>query len=268
LSFYQTISDAIRDIEQYGYDSQSRIDLWITKIELAAKQDSTPESVVQSALSRMLQGIYGKLIDRGEIAKIHKGVSRFTIQKLSPKLRGELDRRIMASAQLIKLNRKQMIAQTIQRFSGWATSIPKGGSRAVDTMAVKANIKKSFSALPYEERRVMIDQGHKFTSELSDIIAVDGGAIAAEWNSHWRQPGYNYDPDHKKLDEKVFAIRGSWAIDKGLINKGAGYTDEIVRPAERPYCRCKYVYLYALRDLPDSMLTQKGAKALEAARIN
>jgi len=267
LSFYETISEAIRDIEQHGYDSQSRLDGWISRIEQAAQQSARPEATVQAALNRMLQGIYSKMIDRGGAFKVHKGISKFTVEKLSPRLRAELDRRIMASAQLIKLNRRQMIDETIRRFSGWASSIPKGGSRAVDTMKVKANIKKSFAAQPYEVRRVMIDQGHKLTSELSNIIAVDGGAIAAKWNSHYRQTGYNYRPDHKSRDGKVYAIRGSWAMQQGLMNKGAGYTDEITKPGEEVSCRCQYTYYYNLRDLPDSMLTNKGIKALEASRM-
>ena len=69
----------------------------------------------------------------------------------------------------------------------------------------------------------------------------------------------------KEFDGKVFTIRGNWALEKGLMNKGAGYTDEIIRPAERPFCRCAYTYFYALRDLPDSMLTTKGKTTLNNA---
>lgn len=266
-TFYETITAAIADIEANGFDSTQRIDAWMARIEQAARTSATPEHIVQESLNRMMQGIYTRMIERGGIAKVHKGISRFTIDRLKPKLRSELDRRMMASAQLIKLNRKQMIDQTLKRFSGWATSVPKGGSRAVDTMDVKANIKKSFSAQPYEVRRVMIDQGAKLTSDLSNIIAVDGGAIAAEWNSHFRVSGYDYRPDHKERDSRVYAIRGSWAMTAGLMNKGAGYTDEMTRPGEEVFCKCGYTYLYSLRDLPPEMLTFKGEKSLEAARI-
>jgi hypothetical protein len=235
-SFYRTIEAAIADITEHGFDSAARIDRWITQIEQAALQSALPDHAVQETVSRAMHGIYARMADGGGYTKIHKGISRFTINQLKPKLRAELDRRIMASAELIKLNRKQMIAQTVQRLSGWATSIPPGGSRAVDKSEVKASLKKSFSALPYEERRVLIDQSHKLVSELNNIIAVDGGAIAGIWHSHFRQAGYNYRPDHRARDGKTYAIRNSWAMRAGLMNKGDGYTDEMTKPGEEVFC--------------------------------
>lgn len=265
-SFYETIQAAIADITAHGFDTQSRIDRWLAEIEQAAKDSAIPDHLAQETMSRAMHSIYSRMVDGGGYTQIHKGLPRFTIERLKPKLRAELDRRLMASAELIKLNRKQMIEQTKQRLAGWATSIPSGGSRAVDKREVAVNLKKSFSALPFETRRVLIDQGHKLASELNNIIAVDGGAIAAEWHSHWRQPGYNYDPDHKRLDGKIFVVRGNWAIEKGLMSKGDGYIDENERPAERPFCRCQYRYIYSLRDLPDELLTEKGRKALNSAQ--
>ena len=46
----------------------------------------------------------------------------------------------------------------------------------------------------------------------------------------------------------------------------AGYTDEITQPAEEPFCRCYYVYLYSLGRVPDDMITKKGRAALVEAR--
>jgi hypothetical protein len=217
-------------------------------------------------MSRAMHGIYSRMVDGGGYTQIHKGVSRFTIERLKPKLRAELDRRIMASSSLIKLNRKQMMEQTRQRFAGWSTSIPIGGSRAVDKREVAANLKKSFSALSFDTRRVLIDQGHKLTSELNNIIAVDGGAIAGIWKSHFRQAGYNARPDHAARDGKFYAIRDSWAMKAGLMNKGAGYTDEMTKPGEEVFCRCAMQFVYALRDLPPEMLTHKGETALATAQ--
>jgi hypothetical protein len=267
-NFHETLTAAVKDIASHGFDSQQRVDKWIESIKQAAHDSLIPEHALQFELSKFLTGIYTKMIVRGGILRYHKGMARFTVERLSPRLRSELDRRIMASAQLIKLNRDQMIMQTVQRFSGWASSIPVGGSRAVDMMAVKANIKKSFSAQPYEVRRTLIDQSHKLVSSLNEIIAVDGGAIAGEWHSHFRQSGYNARVKHKERDGKYYAIRGNWAIDKGLMNKGAGYTDEMTAPGEEIFCRCSIRFIYALRNLPSDMLTVKGANALAETRIN
>lgn len=265
--FYRTIQAAITDIETHGYDSQARVDGWIWEIEQAARASLIPEQVLQETLSRTLQNIYTRMIERGGIAKVHKGIARYTVDRLKPKLHAELDRRIAASADLIKLNRKQMVSQTVQRFSGWSTSIPVGGSRAVDKSKVTENLRKSFGALPFEERRVAIDQGHKLVSELNNIVATDGGAIAGIWHSHFRQPGYNARKDHAERDSRVYAIRGNWALEKGLMKKGpAGYSDEITKPGEEVFCRCSYTFLYNLRDLPDDMVTVKGRESLASIR--
>lgn len=112
----------------------------------------------------------------------------------------------------------------------------------------------------------MIDQGHKFVSALNDLVATDGGAIAARWSSNWRQPGYHYRKDHKERDGEIYLIRGSWAQAKGLVKPGkAGYVDQTTRPGEEVYCRCDYVYLYNVSDLPAEMLTEKGKS--ELARV-
>jgi len=122
--------------------------------------------------------------------------------------------------------------------------------------------------LPYSERFVLIDQGHKLVASINDIIAADGGAIAGQWSSRWRQPGYNYREEHKERDGQFFLIRDSWAHRAGLVKKGkAGYVDESTAPGQEPACRCSYKYVYNIRDLPDDMLTAKGKAWLANARI-
>jgi hypothetical protein len=79
---------------------------------------------------------------------------------VKPKLHAELQRRIMSAANLIRLNRADMMNRTLQRFSGWATSVPAGGSKVTDTMEVKNSVSKALKNLPFTERRVMIDQEH------------------------------------------------------------------------------------------------------------
>jgi len=262
-NFYQVIQAAIADIEANGFDSQARIDGWIERIETAARASFfIPERTLQQMLSTTLATVFKRAVERGGVLKMHPGVSRFTLDRIAPRLRNELDRRIMASVQLVKLNREQAMAKTLQRFSGWATSIPAGGSKAVDTLEVKDDLKKALKSLSYEERRVSIDQGHKLLATINDIVATDGGAIAAEWHSHYRQPGYDARPDHKERDGHIYLIRGNWAQEKGLCKPGAaGYTDEITQPGEEVFCRCNYRYIYSLRGLTDDMLTAKGRAA-------
>lgn len=266
-NFSEVIAEAIRDIAEHGYDSAERVAYWSEKIRAAAEATLKAPGELDKLLRGALAATYRRLIDRGEIARFHQGVGRFTIEKLRPALRSELDRRILASAGLIRLNRKEAVEQTIRRFAGWSTSIPKGGSAEPEKAKARKNLKKALASLPFEERRVLIDQGHKLTSSINEIIATDGGAIAAEWRSHWRQSGYNYREDHKERDEQVYLVRGSWAQANGLVKLGpAGYTDDVTKPAEEPFCRCFYRYIYHLRGMPQEMITRKGVEELERVR--
>jgi hypothetical protein len=262
-SFQAVLSAAIDDMLANGFDSAERVAKWTRALEHAAAASLVSAASLDQMLRDGLAAVYRRMVDKGGVVKFNPCIERFTIEKLKPKLRAELDRRIMASADLIKLNRKQAIDKTLQRFQGWSTSIPAGGSTVESRAKVKVDVKKSLAQLPFAERRCLIDQGHKLAASISEVVANDGGAIAGQWASRWRQPGYNYREDHKERDKQVYLIRDSWAHRAGLVKKGApGFVDEITRPAEEPFCRCSYVYLFALRDLPDDMLTQKGRRAL------
>jgi len=266
-SYFDVLTAAVADLTAHGFDSSERLEYWEKQLRDSAEASMASTHQMQEMLRSGLTMIYRRMVENEGALKHHPGVSRFTLQKIAPKLRTELDRRIMASAQLIRLNRKQTIEKTLQRFAGWATSIPKGGTKATDKVKTKTDIAKSLRSAPFEERRVLIDQGHKLTASINEIIASDGGAIAIRWRSHWRQSGYNYRPDHKERDGNIYLIRGSWASKAGLVKRGpAGYYDEVTAVAEEPFCRCFAVYLYALRDLPEDMLTPKGKAELERVR--
>ena len=266
-SFQEVLNAAISDIAEYGFDSIERIDGWKRKLEQAANESLMSSISMEQKLRDGLAKVYRQAIDKGGIFKHHPGVERFTIERIKPQLRSELDRRIMASASLIKINRQQAIAKTLQRFEGWSTSIPAGGVSAEKRSEVKANTRKALKQLPFEERRVLIDQSSKLISAINDIVASESGAIAGAWVSHWRRAGYQFRPDHKERDGKVYLIRDSWADKAGLVKPGKnGYVDDITAPAQEVYCQCYYRYLYAISALPDDMLTVKGKAKLAEVR--
>jgi hypothetical protein len=266
MNFYETVTAAVKDISLHGYDSQARVDKWLSNMRQAALASLIPLPQVEKDVANNLRAVYQRMVVKGNILEHHPGVARYTLDMLRPKLRNELDRRIMANANLIKLNREAAIQKTLQRFAGWSTSIPAGGSDVVEKVEVKTNIRKSLAQLPFEERRVAIDQGHKFLSSLNSIIATDRAALGAVWHSHWRRPGYNYREDHKERDLKFYVIKGNWAMEKGLMKVGPdGYTDDITQPAEEPFCSCNYRYVYNITDVPTELLTEKGRNALAKA---
>lgn len=257
-TFAAALQAAVTDFSEHGYDDDARLRYWlgILRSRLEAETDTPAELAEQ--LKAALTAIYQRKVEAGGLIRDVRFADRFDLTRIKPRLRAELDRRILAAADLIKLNRKAGIEKTLQRFSGWSTSIPPGGSGVIDKREVRANIAKSAKQIRYEARRLTIDQGHKLVANITDIVATDNGAIAAEWESHWRQPGYDYRPDHKERDGKVYLIRDSWAAKHGLIKRGMPFIDQVTRPAEEPFCRCNYRYISNLNNLPPEMLTKKG----------
>jgi len=265
MTLFEVLTAAVADMVEHGFDSEERVSKWVEKIRQAALKSLLPESTMQIEVERALTAAYTRLVTKGGM--INSNVSKYTIDRLKPKLRAELDRRIIASVNLIKLNRQEAISNTLRRFQGWATSIPIGGTKITDRAQQKKAIRASLGKAGFEQRRVVIDQTHKLVSSLNEIVAVDNGAIAARWHSHWRQPHYHFRKDHKERDDKVFVIRDTWATEKGLLKAPNGYTDEITSPGEEVYCRCNYVYLYNLRQV-EGLLTKKGKTTLQSTRVS
>lgn len=268
-TYYRELTAAIDDMLANGFDSVERVAYWQARLQEAARLSLRPVEQVAADLKRALGAKYAALVDRAGMLKAHPGVGRFTFERVKPALRSQLDRRLMAAMDLIKLNRDEMMARQARRWTGWASSLPRGGPAEADRRKLREEIRKPLTSLPFEERRVFIDQGHKLVAAVHDTLAVDGGAIAARWRAV-HTPGYDHRPTHLAMDGHVMLIRGSWADLAGLVRPirgdAAGYTDEWVQPGEEVFCRCSYVYLYAMRELPEVMLTAEGARRLAKAR--
>ena len=269
-TFTRTVRDAVKFFLRNGYSSREELERWQAIIRQAAENETADDYMAM--VTRNLTKAYDLQIGRAEVLKRHPGISRFTINYLEPKLRTELDRRIFASADLIKIKRKKAIDTTLSRFSGWASSIPSADTIALSgiqgtMMETAKHIQKSAEQMDYEARRVMIDQNHKLIANIDNVIATSNNAIAAIWHSHWRRPGYNYREDHKERDQLYYLIRGNWAQKNGYVKAGpAGYLDEITQPGEEVFCRCYVTYIYNLRSIPEYMLTQKGGKFMESMK--
>lgn len=267
MSDYDDIlTAAMEDIAEHGYDSQDRVFYWAEALKKAALNVMMSDAEVSHDIRERLLGVFGRAVVNGDILKYHPGVTPFTLQQMRPELHAELQRRIHASVDLIKLNREQAIERTMRRFQGWATSVPVGGSRTVDKRAEKKTIRKSMTQLSFQERRVAIDQGAKLFSAINTTVAVNSGAIGGVWQSHKNQKGYNGRKEHNARDGKFFLVRDSWAIKSGLVKKAKySYTDEIEQPGEFVFCRCSWQYLYSLRSVPKECLTKKGETFLATA---
>lgn len=269
-TFTRTVRDAVKFFLRNGYSSREELERWQALIRQAAEGETADDYLAM--VTRSLTKSYDLQVTRAGALKRHKGLTRFTINYLEPKLRAELDRRILSSVDLIQLNRRKAIDTTLSRFSGWASSIPTADSIALTgvqgTMLDTAqHIQKSAEQVDFEARRVMIDQNHKLIANIDNVIATSNNAIAAIWHSHWRQSGYDFREDHKERDQLFYLIRGNWAQKNGYVKAGpAGYLDEITQPGEEVFCRCYVTYIYNLRSIPEYMLTQKGGKFMESMK--
>jgi len=266
-SYFEVLTEAIDTIAREGYQSPEQIDYWTDQIRRAAERSLRSETEIEAAVRDALGAIYRKNVEMGGILQRMSGVSAYTLERMKPELHAELGRRIAASLDLIKLNREQSIERTKQRFRGWATSIPAGGSDTVERREEKKQIRKALASASFEERRVTIDQGHKLFNAINTTVAVNGGAIGGVWKSHKFQVGYNGRVDHNARDDHFFLVRDSWAHKAGLVkpNKN-GYTDDVEQPGQLPFCRCSWKYVMSLRSVPPECLTEKGKKALAEAR--
>ncbi|HAU5795884.1 TPA: hypothetical protein JD365_12590 [Citrobacter amalonaticus] len=269
-TFTRTVREAVKFFLRNGYTSRQELERWQSIIRQAAESETDAD--FGALVSRNLTHSYDLQIGRAAALKRHPGISRFTLNYIEPKLRTELDRRILASVDLIKLKRQKAIDTTLSRFSGWASSIPTADSIALTgiqgTMRETAwHIQKAAEKVDYEARRVMIDQNHKLIANIDNVIATSNNAIAAIWHSHWRRPGYDFREDHKERDQLYYLIRGNWAQKNGYVKAGpAGYLDEITQPGEEVFCQCYVTYIYNLRSIPEDMLTQKGRKFMESMK--
>ena len=262
-SFQRVLTEAVADLRQNGYDSKARMEKWTRALRKAAEKSVGTEEMMEYEIKRALRNTYTKQVTGGMIAK-GQGIPSHKVTNLSPALRRQLNRRINAAADLIKLNRDQSIAKTLQRFSGWATSQEPGTVTPEKVREIKEEIAKPIRSQPFEKRRVIIDQTAKLNGSMNYLIANENQAIAVMWNANASRPNYNHRKEHLARDGKFFALQDSWAYQKGLINKGAGVYEDIDGFGVLPFCSCRGRWIYHLDQLPDGMLTAKGRDFIES----
>ena len=151
--FNSILTEAVREYVERGFVSIDRLNYWTERLRRAALATVERGARLDQITRQHMEAILTREIERGGVLARHPGITPFRLKDVRPKLRAEVDRRVRASADLIKLNRQEQIEKTLRRFQGWTTSIPPGGTRAADKGEIKAEIRKPFASLPFEERR-------------------------------------------------------------------------------------------------------------------
>lgn len=261
-TFRALLLEGLRKFGESGFTSEADLQDWMALLHSALERELPTDEETRADLQRALEQVYGRDMRTGIVQRV-PGVSRYTLDRVAPYLRAELDRRIFAGADLIRLNRKAAVEKTLQRFSGWTTSQPpsaitRKGGRGIRDAA--REIGKPIAQLKFERRRVAIDQGFKLISAVSHVVAMQNEAIAAIWHDRGEfDKSYDARPDHLARSGKLFIVRDSWATEAGLIKKGSyPYTDSITQPAEEIYCSCYWMWIVSPRALPKDALTKKG----------
>ncbi|MHB1910400.1 MAG: terminase small subunit [Nitrososphaerales archaeon] len=113
--------------------------------------------------------------------------------------------------------------------------------------------------------------------EALQKITIEEGkqrqSIAAIWDAsvHNVKPEYQewadsmccQVPGHKELHgKKINAIKGNWALEKGLMNEGEGIVDLEEDWFNEDECICRFRFIDHLSELPYSMLSPKGRKEI------
>ena len=254
-SYYSVLTSAIDDLLRRGYVSSTQVSLWQARLKEAAEAGF--KSDLESSLGSALEGAFARLVDRGGLLRYHLGLPLSTLSRLRPILRNELTKRLLGGTSFLKLRREEALIASLRRFGGWASSLPAGPISTSIRAAKKREIRRPMSQLPLEESRAISDQTYKLTSSLNEIVSVEAEALAACWHSRWRQPGYNFRPDHKERDEKFFLFKGSWASQAGFL-RPAPFVEDFSRPGEEPFCQCTSKSYYTLESLPPELLSPKG----------
>ena len=258
IDFYRTLAKALDEFSKFGYDSLDRLNYWLGQLRIAANHALPAQDQVRRQIRARLGQMFKNATSKTAFQRNHPALAQYALQRLGPRLAPLLERRILASADLITLHRDQSIEKVLQRFQGLVTSIPPGGTRSIEYSEAKKAISKSLRQMTFEERRVVIDQGHKLVANVQQTIAEDNDAIGFRWR-HVHEVGYHGRPEHEARDGEFFPLRGNWAMRDGLMKKGQNpYMDEIDMVAQAPFCRCWAVWVYNIRDLPDECLTEKG----------
>jgi hypothetical protein len=155
-----------------------------------------------------------------------------------------------------------MVQQFLER-------VPMGGTKYKDTKSRIVEIKKELRPLAKWDRLFYIHKAMSFPAEVEFLLSLEGNPIAAIWhyNPIDEQTDYPKTYDHKQRDDLVYAVRGNWAITKGLMKVGPnGYLDEISRPSQETGCMCHLQWLYSVSRVPTNMVTEKGFSELKRVR--
>jgi hypothetical protein len=144
--------------------------------------------------------------------------------------------------------------------------VPIGGTKDKAIKSKISEIKKELRPLAKWDRLFYTYKATSFPAEIEYVFVLSGSPLAAIWHySDLDEQGeYQKTYNHQERDGRVYAVRGSWAVERGLMKVGpSGFLDEISRPGQEVGCMCSLQWVTGIRRLPAEMITNKGRSEVD-----
>jgi hypothetical protein len=142
-----------------------------------------------------------------------------------------------------KLYLDEQLSQFNVLLWNFLQQVPIGGTKDKSTRRKVTEIKRELRHLTKWTQLFYIYKASSLSAEIEFLFVLEGCPIAAIWHySQLDEQGeYQKTYNHKERDGRVYAVRGNWAIDKGLMKaEPNGYLDETSRPKQEIGCMCWY----------------------------
>jgi hypothetical protein len=187
---------------------------------------------------------------------VDKGVTaRF--DELLPGLRALLDEHVTSYAEQAEMFFAKQKLGFDQELTAFLAGIPAGGTKTALVRSHVNPLKRTLNDLVQWDADMHRLQSMSVVSEVDDFLRPSGGdALAMSW--HYA-PSSCLVPSHKALDGRVYVVRDTWAIKKGLVHAGPnGFTDETRKFRREIGCMCSSTWLFYALSLPEEVLTPEG----------
>lgn len=194
----------------------------------------------------------------------HRGISRFTLDKLGPRFQNLYMTQNLSSIELIKSQNAENMNKLRNRFVGWITRAATTNKQELfEQTKIPRNDKKL--------RFILRDQTNKIASNMDHLVASEAKAIAMQWKTRQdnkvagKPGGVNevisnpkMHGNHWKRKDKFYWIPGK---HEHLLNKSKfeGSTKDLKDglPGQPIGCRCYAKYFYDVIELPKDLVAEE-----------
>lgn len=218
---------------------------------------------------------------RGGYKKNSKGLKGYNPYKFKTKYLRQLNNRIDTALGLIVSHHQAYMLEIVNRYKEWFsidTQEVRGDKATPESFSKKLSEFCHHDKDKFEKHMkfVIKDQSNKLSASMDEITATEGGAFAMIWKtrndkrvvgnpSGLYPKGAPIHGNHYIRNNKLFLLKGSWALKEGYIKKTkeVEYLEDVPDgyPGQAIGCRCYRIDIYSLEDIPSEyhfILTKKG----------